>query len=268
MPFRAGLLVLATIGPLLIPLTSHEVRADTAPHAADRIGIGSDAIEWHGTDCATMTVTVRLVLPPGVTEKTALVGSDDKCRPLLGPIQVATGSLAAGWSFIHTSHTLQDLPRLDLSWLRSTTARYWDGSSAFWDESGDMIGWSGNGPSWWLSSAPSWRSAGYLWHACPGTYQVCNWVDASVGTDFHVDFVHCNVINQTIRLTTNILARRDGGYEVEFTKTGSCPGVYSATGARSNETRSGGFGGGGVARCAYPHPTNNYMAQEQPCAVP
>lgn len=239
---------------------SREWSGGSGPHK-------KDAIKWSGNTCESKRLYVGLYLPPDVDEKSVVVETDEskachqKARPIVtnykkskpdaapdGFVSIAACSLRNNW--IHTSHTLQDVVRIDLAWLRSSFRRYWNCDTTYWSERfGDIFAWAGSGPSWWRNDPPTFPSI--YWGCFPVTFN-CEFTHATVRADFHTDFAHCNAINQDIRLETAVYTYNDGGEYVEFRKNGSCPGVYSATGTRVNTSKTGGFGGGGSTVVARP----------------
>lgn len=246
----------------------------------------TDYIDWTGNSCSTAELHVHLFVPDPTVEKSVRVGSASDCTPL--PEQIITafnptggvinlGGSSGGASalsgcgpygnVIHSSHTLQDVVRIDIAWLRSSVDRAWDCNSTWLHNENDTYdrvkAWADGGPSWWKINDPvTWPNASW---SCNTNSCTNAW--ARTTTTFHTDFLHCNVINQDIKLTTTTVSYPDGSYWVDFQKNGSCPGVFSATATKTNtdETRAGGYGGSGFCIRAVAGPVEAPSAQA-PCS--
>ena len=220
----------------------------------------SDLIVWRGTNCRDRELYIRLDGKSTDAAKSALVQtlSDSACTQVASPVQTVArqefGTLSQS-DYIATSHTLQDIVRIDVTWFRTSTLRHYDGLKVWLDPTlGKQIAWLDGGPGWWPTKTPPHYS--YANFNCPGS-GYCSEAGTIVGANFHTDFLHCNSINQDIRLVTDIYAYELGDRTVEFYKHGSCPGVFSATGDRFQST-TGGYGGqtaGALYTCAQP-PSN------------
>jgi hypothetical protein len=242
----------------------------------------TDVIEWTGEDCESRDLHVRLHLDSDDITKDVGVdtGGSQECLQTAEPIEVEEGtpevieeanpsssdsesslgalSLLGGGpppippcntrkNFIHTSHTLQDAPRIDLAWLRTTFGRKWNCSSTWWSrKNGDLYAISGSGPSWWQHSRP--RFPFVNWNCFITQTKLCAQAMAIGKADFHTDFLHCNFINQDIQLSSRVFTHRNGTRTVVFAKRGSCPGVFSATSVKVNGSRARNFGDAGIKR--------------------
>lgn len=220
-----------------------------------------------------MQVRIHLYSNDPTVEKSRVVGSDANCVPVVQPVKTAfnpeggvlslgggteisgssVSSLASCGPYgnvIHSSHTLQDVVRIDIAWLRTSTDRIWNCNATWLHEENDssdrVKAWSGTGPSWWTLKDPT-RFGTVTW-TC-GRDLNCSNTWARVAVTFHTDFLHCNAINQDIKITETTVSYPDGSYYVDWVKNGSCPGVFSATATKANVSnlRSGGYGGSG--RC-------------------
>jgi hypothetical protein len=236
-----------------------EARADALHHIDAG---GNDYVEWSGTDCSSIYLHVHTEVPANVSEKQVLVSTANAsdCHQTLDAV---TSTLSSGVgpltstssNFIHTSHTLQDVARIDIGWLRSSSKRFWNGTTTWWDESlaGDNLpAWAGSGTGTpWNHTAPSFTDVQW---GCQTSPIACDGTLYYPRADFHTDFLHCNFINQHIVLQSAVRTYISGSYTVDFFQDGSCPGVFSATASKTNSLRTGGYGGGtsSVAICPVP----------------
>jgi hypothetical protein len=247
------------------------------PGAMRRIySSGSDFIEWSGDSCDSIVLRVHMEgRNEEPIEKLATIGTSesDRCEQTLDAVKEVmpsaqdlteaevSAAAATSSNFIHTSHTLQDTVRIDIGFLRSSTKRFWTGSKTWWDESvagNNLPAWAGSNPRTpWNHGVPDFWAVQF---GCenPPYFPCADALYSSLG-DFHTDFIHCNVVNQDIRLQTSVRSFTDGTYTVDFFKYGSCPGVFSATGKKANGTRTGGYGGGtdSITICPLPPPASN-----------
>ena len=228
----------------------------------------SDLIVWRGTNCQNRELYVRLNSSSSDAAKSALIQTlnDATCTQVASPIATESAGvspLVVNAGYIATSHTLQDIVRIDVAWFRTSTLRSFDGTKVWLDPTlGKQIAWLDGGPGWWPTKTPPHYY--YANFDCPTT-GFCSEAATIVEGSFHTDFLHCNAINQDIRLVTDIYAYDLGDRTVEFYKYGSCPGVYSATGDRF-QSDSGGYGGqtaGALYTCAQPPGSN--PPRDVPC---
>lgn len=231
---------------------------------------GDDTITWWGDSCETITVVLTMDVDAGEEPDEVVWDSGVNCEPIIidpptvdssassaarqvraakgGFRTLAPACLPTKFSWIHTSHTIQDLPNIDLAWLRTSFKRGWRCDTTYWTEvSGDMIAFDGSGPSWWSHQAPFWAVINWT---CLPIVNLCSQAKSEARAWFRVDFGGCH---QDIRINNAVWTRADGTHTFQTSKSASCTGLHSSTGSMVNGSKTDGYGGAQTTVTAVPN---------------
>lgn len=245
-----------------------------------------DSVTIAGPTCATKVVDVFLVLPFGVRGKSVDIAAsnDDTCELAVGPIVTEQGAEAfdqttdlevdplvpeldditgsgscssARANYIHTSHTLQDPPNIDLAWKRTTSRRLWGCDSGWFSERPYRVtSWTGSGPSWWHNRRPKYVHVSWGCHP-PNR---CNRALAKSYGKLWTDVDHCEDI--TFKLTTEVRTFSDGHKTVRFRQHGWCAGISGSTDVKVNAERADNFGANAEDKFRHANPPGRAAVDE------
>jgi len=166
--------------------------------------------------------------------------SSSRSRPSVRALAPACPPTKFSW--LHSSHTLQDVAFIDLAWLRTTAKRGWRCDTTYWSEvSGDMLARSGSGPSWWSHDKPTWAVINW---SCLPIINLCSQAKMQARAWVHVNFPSCSGGHEDIQLDNAVWTNANGTLTFQTSKSSSCTGLHSSTGAKSTSTKGSGYGGG------------------------
>ena len=162
--------------------------------------------------------------------------------PLLQPqthSQVATRT-----NYHHSSHTIQDLPTVDLGWVRIDNRRYWTDAGVWFSDPPIWPGYrshndTGVNNDWYTS----WQLVGKSWNAYSSEcYSAENCVEAVVEgqATFRTTFAHCKFVPgwQETTITSENWSYPGGGHHFRTERVGNCPGLHSATASWTDDSRA------------------------------
>jgi len=273
----ASALVLAFAGAGLagpnMPTDQPSATPSGVPTAADPVvwRYGDDTIRWWGHDCESMVVELTMRIQEGEAPDSVVWDSGENCEPIVldpptaddGTVTAATtdaattdATIAAActtwYNWVHTSHTIQDLPGIDLAWLRTTMKRYWNCNTTYWSEEyGDLFAYDGSGPSWWSHDPPWWAVIKWTCWPLPSS---CSQAKAEARAWFHVDFPACSGGHEDIRIDNAVWTQKNTSTIVwQTSKSSTCTGLHSSTGTKQNLSKTDGYGGAQSTTIAVPN---------------
>ncbi len=143
-------------------------------------------------------------------------------------------------NYVHTSHTVQDSPGIDLAWLRTTSRRLWGCRTTWFSERYPRVyAWSGSGPSWWTHKYPYYEFTDWFCHPMAE----CESATTAVRADYETSFFTCSEGEGelNVRINTWVYTYRDGDKSVWTTKDHLCEGLHSATDVHVDNNMKGPF---------------------------
>jgi hypothetical protein len=176
----------------------------------------------------------------------------------------------ASANYIHTSHTVQDAPSIDLAWLRTTSRRLWGCRSTWFSERYPRVfSWSGSGPQWWTHLFPSYEFTDWFCHP-PAE---CGTATSAVHADFRTSWFTCSEGEgeQHVRITTWVSTYDNGDKSMWTTKNALCEGLHSATGIKVTSSMQSPYANDDAEdlyRCAVPDEYGRPEANGRTCNRP
>lgn len=231
-----------------------------------------DIIDVGGSDCRYAFSRIRVHDADGAGERATelLTANAPGCAAIVQPHTPPRVTAGGPWppepglcggldpdNVIHTSHTIQDIPNLDLTWLRSYNHRAWTCfSTAYWRRDPEHhAAWTGDGPDWWNSEDPRFVFVDWFCKydsLAPQCLSVVSKFAAKAETTVAV----CDWWRQDDKFffTTKVTAYGDGSRDVDYKKVGSCIGLHSATETKQNDDINSNYGGIHNRVYSYPPP--------------
>ncbi len=227
---------------------------------------GDDSIIWWGDTCANKHILITFNIDPGENSDEVVGESGPTCEPIIldppTPDESGAPSTPLGRvpqslepepecltrsNWIHTGHTIQDPPNIDLAWLRTSFNRSWKCTTTWWSEdSGDLIAYDGSGPNWWSHDPPYWAVINWRCYPLPSS---CSQAKAEARAWFHCDLANCR---KDFRIDNAVRTNADGSVTFQTEKNNTCFGLHSSTGYKVNQSKTDGYGGAQTTRTAVP----------------